>query len=423
MISNNQEIGSKISEKIKLLRECDVVKIVSYIESISVLNSMQPSVILLYCANQDSVGIVKEIRKLKNLDKVPIIFIMDVFVEDLLLYAFDSGIDDFFFLSDPDSIILTRIFLTIQKAVLYKQIETNNDVLIAANIIESSTGLYTKEKTAIVYRKFFEKFCEENIENCVFMYLKPVPIEQKKMSEVKTAKKIKSILRGNDIIGYAKNSGFYIILYNAGITGTQAVLQRIKNNLSAYYDIFATAVEITTDFDKLESCLQKSMKDQLLSGLDFSYVKDISYLDKENIIDEKLNLSEPKKTNPKKNNKDLRNEYFDSLDKIVAPVFYRLQTKASSELPDAEVKFDISETESIFSIKQNDIESNIVITFPAYIKLIVDIKHKEKNKKSSVKRLTFEVDEFSEEKLTSIISDVLQDFSSKVNIDKIYNPE
>ncbi len=415
VISNKQETGAIISEKIRLLRECDVVKVVSYIESISVLNSLQPSIIMLYCSNEDSVNIVSEIRKIKTLDKVPIIFIMDTFVEDMLLYAFDSGIDDFFFLSDPDSIILTRIFLTIQKSVLYKQIETNNDVLAAANIIDKETGVYSKEQTPAIYRKFFDKCCEENMENTVFMYLKPVASEKKRISSQMTAKKIKSILRGNDAIAYGKNLGFYIILYNAGIKGTQTVFNRIKNCFKGSFDVYAAAVEITADFDKLESVLLKALKEQINNGTDFSYVKDIALLDKSAMPSEREEA--------RKKYKDLKKEFFDSLDKIIAPVFYRFQTLAAQELPEADVNYNISSSESIFSIKQKDMQSDVIITFPAYIKLIVDIKHSEKNSSPSVKRLTFEINEFSEEKLTSILRDLISEFNAKQGLSKIYSDE
>ena len=150
IISNDEGTGRKISEKIKLLRDCDTIQIVSYIEAISVLNSTQPSLIMVYCANTDTVGIIKEIRTIKALDKVPIIFVTDSFVEDLLLYAFDNGIDDFFFLTDTDSIILMRILLTLQKSILYKQIDINNEILISADIIDKQTGLY-KNKHHLLY--------------------------------------------------------------------------------------------------------------------------------------------------------------------------------------------------------------------------------------------------------------------------------
>ena len=231
IISNDNKTGIKISEKIKLLRECDTIKIVSYIEAISVLNSTQPSLILVYCSNSDSISIIKEIRTIKALDKVPIIFVMDSLVEDLLMYAFDNGIDDFFFLTDTDSVILMRIFLTLQKAILYKQIDIHSEILISANIIDKQTGIYKKEQAPIALRNFFSKSIEENLENTVFMYLKPIQIDNKRLNMQKIASVVKSIPRGNDIIAYGRSSGFYLILYNAGISGAKSVATRIKNSL------------------------------------------------------------------------------------------------------------------------------------------------------------------------------------------------
>ena len=48
IISNDSKVAEHISNKIKLLRECDEIKIVSVIESISLLNTTQPSLIILY---------------------------------------------------------------------------------------------------------------------------------------------------------------------------------------------------------------------------------------------------------------------------------------------------------------------------------------------------------------------------------------
>ena len=157
IITNKADVGNHIADKIKLLRECDTIKIVSYIESISVLNTTQPSLILIYCSDTDSVSIIKEIRSIKSLDKVPILFITDNLNEEKLFYAFDNGIDDFFFISDPDSIILMRIFLTLQKAVLYKQIDINKEILVSANIVDKQNGIYLKEYNQMFLLNFFIK--------------------------------------------------------------------------------------------------------------------------------------------------------------------------------------------------------------------------------------------------------------------------
>jgi len=415
VISNNEKIGSQISDKIKLLRECDVIRVVNYIESISVLNSTQPSIILVYCSNSDSIGIIKEIRAIKSLDAVPIILIMDSLIEDLLMYAFDNGIDDFFFLNDTDSVILMRIFLTLQKSILYKQIDIHNEILIAADIIDKQTGIYKKEQAPIALRNFFSKSIEENLENTIFMYLKPVSINNKRLNISKIAEVIKSVPRGNDIVAFGRSSGFYLILYNAGIAGAKSVASRIKHSLSDICKVYANAAEITTSFEEMEPVLYQSLKDQISAGKEFNYIYDLTFNETAEIID-------IKDENGKKF-KDFKKEFFENFEKIVAPVFYQMQTSNADAFPEAKIKFDINEKESSFTIKQDNITSELIITYPAYIKLIMDIKHTEDDKTPVIRRLTFDFEDFSAEKLTSILKDVINEFSEKINLSKIYTAE
>ena len=169
IISNDNGISGIINTKIKLLRECDNIQSVNYIETISALNTLQPTLIILYRGKSDSIGIIKEIRKIKSLNKVPIIFVTDKYDEESLFYAFDNGIDDFFFLNDSDAVILIRIFLTLQKSVLYQQIDTNEEILKWENIIDKQTEIYTKDSGARILNKIFAKIKNENNENSVFM--------------------------------------------------------------------------------------------------------------------------------------------------------------------------------------------------------------------------------------------------------------
>ena len=415
IISNNEKKGNNISEKIKLLRECDTIRIVSYIEAISVLNSTQPSLILVYCSSSDSISIIKEIRTIKALDKIPIIFVMDSFVEDLLMYAFDNGIDDFFFLTDTDSIILMRIFLTLQKSILYKQIDIHNEILVSANIIDKQTGIYKKEQAPIALRNFFSKSIEENLENTVFMYIKPLAINNKRLNMQKISSVVKSVPRGNDIIAYGRNSGFYLILYNSGITGAKSVASRIKNSLASICKIYAIAAEITSSFEEMEPILYQSLKDQIATGKEFNYLYDLTFNEAAEVI-------EIRDENGKKF-KDFKKEFFDSFEKIVAPVFYQFQTSNLNSFPNAKIDFTINETESRFSITQDNISSELLITYPTYIKLLMDIKHAEEGKHPDIRRLTYEFEDFSAEKLTLILQDVMNEFSNKLNMNIIHSAE
>ena len=416
IISNDESTGRKVSEKIKLLRECDTIQIVSYIEAISVLNSTQPSLIMVYCANNDSVGIIREIRTIKSLDKVPIIFITDTLVEDLLLYAFDNGIDDFFFLTDTDSVILMRILLTLQKSILYKQIDINNEILISADIIDKQTGLYRKEQAPLALRNFFSKCIEENLENAVFMYLKPVVLDSsKRLNMMKIAQIVKAIPRGNDIVAYGKNNGFYFILYNAGVSGSKSVANRIKNSLSNYCKVYATAAEITKSFEEMEPILLQSLKDQISADKEFNYLYELK-------VDEAAEFIDIKDENGKRF-KDFKKEFFTNFELMVAPVFYQSQTQNEVKFPNAKITTTIKETESSFKISQDNITSELLITYPTYIKLLMDIKHEEEGSSPIIRRLTFDFEDFSSEKLNSILNDVISEFSNKLNMKAIHSAE
>ncbi len=408
IISNDGEIGEKITNKIKLLRECDTIRTVSYIEAISVLNSTQPSIIIVYSSNTDSLGIIKEVRAIKSLDKVPILFVMDNFVEEILMSAFDIGIDDFFFLSDSDSVILMRILLTLQKSVLYKQIDICNEILVTAGIVDKQTGIYKKEQAPLALRNFFSQSMEENLENTTFMYLKPVPLEGKKLSMAHIAHIVKSVPRANDIVAYGKNNGFYLILYNAGIVGAKSVSSRISNLLTNDCKIYAIAAEITASFEEMEPVLCQGLKEQLGTDNDFNYLYDLAF-------NEMARNTDIRDENGKKF-KDFKKEFYDSFEKMVAPVFYQVQTANSDVFPNANIDFSINETESKFSISQDDITSEVIITYPAYIKLIMDIKHTEKTNQPVVRRLTYDFEDFSADKLNSILKDVIQEFSDKLNM-------
>ena len=411
IISNNETAGKQISEKIKLLRECDSVRIVSYIEAISVLNSTQPSIILLYCSKTDSMGIVKEIRAINSLDKVPIIFVMDNLIEDILFYAFDNGIDDFFFMSDPDSIILMRIFLTLQKSVLYKQVDINNQILTAAEILDKNTGIYKKEKAPLALRNFFSKSIEENLEDTVFMYLKPTNITNKRLNMNKIATVVKSIPRGNDIVAYGKGSGFYLILYNSGLQGAKSVAARIRKALANECQIYAIAAEITTSFEEMEPILYQSMKKQITTGLEFNYLYDLT----KNILIDEIEIRDEHG----KKFKDFKKEFYESFEKIVAPVFYQTQATYMNKLKKTDIKFNMTESSSIFTITQGELKSELTITYPTYIKVIIDIKHFSKEENPVIRRLTYDFEDFSEEKLSSILKDVINEFSERQSLTAI----
>ncbi len=406
IITNNKEKGSQISSKIKLLRENDIIKTVSYIECISILNTNKPSLMLLYSEENDSIEIIKEIRGIKNLDNVPIILITDEINEEKLFYAFDNGIDDFLFLNEKDSVILMRILLAIQKSILYKQIEMKQDILITDNVIDKETGLYTKEKAAIVFRKYFSRSMEEDNTNTVFVYIKPVAAGNTLLNNKKISNIIKAIPRGNDIGAYAKESGYYLILFNAGESGANSVVSRIQKEAGENCIIYASAAEINVSFEELEAILYRSIKEQIANEEPYKFIKNIDI--------KKINSDEITDENGK-SFKAFKTDFLNNFEKIVAPIFYQIQNTATEKYKQALISYYINENESIFSIKQNKHKAELKITYPSYIKVIIDIKQIKEEKITDIKRLTYDIEEFSQEILNMLLEDMLNEYSMNLS--------
>lgn len=411
IISDNEQVGNNLVNKIKLLRECDEVQLVSYIEAISVLNSTQPVLILVYSSNAASVGIIKEIRTLKALDKVPIILVMDNFIEDLILYAFDNGADDFCLINDPDSIILMRVILSLQKAILYRQIDFYNEMLSIEGIIDKNSGIFTKDVAPFIMKTFFSKSIEENMKDTVFMCVEPVLKKQSKLAGQNLTQNIESLIkripRENDIIAYGEYSFLYIILFNSGMSGAKSVVQRIQNILSNEYQVYATAAEVTASFEEMEPILTQSLKDQINRGIEFNFLQTLNINESKEVMDIEDETG--------KTFKDFKQEFYSGFEKMVAPVFYHVQSQVLNSFPKSKVSFDITETQSRFTISEDEVKSELCITYPSYVKLLMDIKHTARSNNPKIQRLTFDFEDFSSEKLLSVLQDIIKEFAIQLN--------
>lgn len=393
IIADNEINGGFISGKIKLLRNSDSIQVVTYIESISILNSsLSPDLIIVYCANSYSIGIVKEIRKLKGLNKIPVILVLDYFIEELLLNAFDNGIDDFFFMNDSDSVILMRILFTMRKSMLYRQIELKNNILAISKIFEKESGMYLEEYTPIIFSNIFNNIVEESIKNTVFMCIKPIISPNKKMSFQTAALLIKSVLRNTDIAAYGKDSTFYFILYNSNIEDIKNIFLRMKNLVSPDYQIYANAIEIKSPFESVEKAVLNEIKEQIALGIEFKFLNDLTENSKQ--IDYKENLV-----------RNFKIEFLNELERIVTFAFYQMKVKVLDKFPDLKVNFDITETQSNFEISKGKKKSKLIITYPLYKELFIEIKNAAKSKQHK-----FELEEFSSEKLLEILENMLEIF-------------
>ena len=53
----------------------------------------------------------------------------------------------------------------------------------------------------------------------------------------------------------------------------------------------------------------------------------------------------------------------------------------------------------------------------------MDIKHNEEEKQPEIRRLTFDFEDFSADKLTLILNDVINEFSARLNLNIMHTAE
>ena len=155
------------------------------------------------------------------------------------------------------------------------------------------------------------------------------------------------------------------------------------------------------------------MKAQIKLGVDYNFIK--AQAIKENqktieVIDENG-----------KSFKEFKKEFYKNIEKMFAPVFYQAKTKNEKKFENSKIEYEIKEDESNFRIEEGEIKSELKITYPTYMNLIMDIIEKEGKKKPIIRRRTYEFEDISEEKISEIIDEMLSEYTNRISLNNMLN--
>ncbi len=415
IISNNSNKAEIIRNKIRLLRKTDKIKTVSYLESISILNTYIPKIILLYISKEDSIQIIKEIKTIKALEKVPLIIVTDEINEEILFNGYDFGMDDFITLKDPDSIIIMRILLSLKKSMINKKNQDYEMILKSANIIEKNSNIYTNKYADTVLKYFFKNSKENDNEDMVLMNIKLIPKNKENFNINKIGQLIQTIPRKDDIITYNDENGFYIILYNSNRNGAKAFANRITKTLKEYAYVYINASEATSSFEELKNILRVKIKEQIESNIDFNYFFEADINDY---------IAESTQDNTaKESTKFEKEERYNQLRNIILPVFYHFQTIYMNMYPDIKIKFDTDNELSIFIIEKEKISSKITIRYPNFCKIIIEKTNINNEFKPETQKISYKFEEFNEDILSDILKELFNEFAQRISHNEVVKPE
>lgn len=359
VISEDKIFASSLAAKLLFLRDDDAVSVCTYseVKTCSELNNSQIVLVHEALSKQLTLNLIKELRLNKNLC---IIFLASSYDSNMILSAYDCGIDDFALYTADDFELVTRIVNNIKHNSVKLTANRNVKVLEQLHVIDELTGIYNYKYA----KQIFENIISDED---LFMIVSTSNNFKPKFSTEKIAAAIKTSIRVDDAVSLGKGASFYLLLKKTDINGAIVILNKIKENYGSDFEICAGISSINANsFDKVEQETLQALAGAAATGAEFAIVQE-----KEETLDEWLDIENPKQ----KNYKIFRQMFSKKLEKVITPVFYSLQKAWEEKLFNTEIIQCVNSEQCVFRLKNKSCDSTLRIIYPGFTKIIISITH------------------------------------------------
>lgn len=422
IVSDKQELINQISQKLVLLRNLDKIKSCSIDEALSVFVNANPNVIILHCDNNNirSINLIKQIRADETYKNLPILLLNENCSREVIIEAFDSGINDVLFMPIVDYELLIRVIWCLQKNELNLNIESRVNFLKTLGVVENESEIYSAKycddflKNEIAQsRKYRQKAC--------ILLVAP----DKKYPNQKSAKEfidvIKSAIRINDSIITCAEDKYYIYLQKTKLNGAYSVFERINNTLGIDAGANAGVVEVHNQkfediVDALGAALEKANENtnSLIVASDFYAPEEGSTL----IINNEDYGEEQAAAAPQsafdKNSIKLFNQAFNRKVKVVIePVFKKYETLLNHKKPDYEVTTHTG-AKSVFSVNFGETSAALALEYDGLEHVLIRLVLIQDGQRKLFETQTVDFTILNYKQISSILSELLSKFSALV---------
>jgi len=394
LISDNEKLSESLASKIILLRNTDCVVTSNYKNALRNLSILIPDIVLLHenVSKEQTIDIISEFKNEKK--NLSIILLVDRYDSEFILKAYDAGITDFCVSSADDFELVIRVINNIKTALIKNELSRNNKLLIQTGIIDELSGFYGY------------KFCREVFDNeintqmldeGVFMILSPSQESKDSFSYDRTCEAIKNSVRKDDIVSLGKGAKFYILLPKTNFEGAFVVLNKIKEYYGEGFPLKAGISNIyKKTFDELEQETLKALSEAMYSQNEYVMVES-----KEETLDSWLEEAN------EKNYKIFKQIFNKKMEKVIAPVFFRLQKTYEEKLLDT--KIEQYPEEGIFHLKNKKQDSKLRIIYPGFAKIIIQITHEGFDSPEN-SEISLPLTHVTQKELIKIIEDFIKQF-------------
>lgn len=400
LISEDENATELILNKLVLLRDNDKITKCNCKETKKALQNSLYCVVLLYADIKEQELIFKTIKTIKETKPdSEIILIPNDINTELILKAYDAGIYDYVPI-DAESFDFVIKTINCYKLRTLKNIEQRNEkFLYQQGVIDEKTNLY---KCNYLKDIFIDIADDLRIQNGIFSILTLNDKNKTKISTNRLAGIIKTTVRGDDIIATARGGKFYLILPNIDLEGTKKLIQKIQTKMGEEFKIHAGMSKIgIQSFETLDKITQDSLKSAIQNDEMTVSLSEVTGMQNGWLEDE----DQPRH----KDFKLFKVAFTNKMKNVIEPIFFRFQKECETKLTNTQVSQYANNIESVFSLKNETLHSELVIRFNGYAKFKIEINHSGLDSAENTK-LEIPLSQLTDKELTKLLKQLKQEY-------------
>ena len=397
LISDDKEFLTTAEQKLIFLRNSDAVVCSDY-KNAEINVELSAANIILIHENSDKRKTLEIINSLKENPGLTLMLVVNDYDKEFILQVYDAGMDDFILAVDDDFEYVIRVVNNIKYKSLKFDDFRNIKLLMQLNVIDKVTGLYNYQYASqVIENVIFDNLLDSG----VFLAVSPAEECKINFSFEKLADAIKHSVRIDDVVTLAQGAKFYILLPKTEFNGALAVLNKINENYGENFKICAGISSIENrSFKEMESASLHALSDALATHAAYIFAEN-----KPDTLDEWL---ENENEEPK-NYKIFRQVFNKKMDKVIAPVFYRLQKKWEEKLFKTKIEQYTNEEECVFHLKNDRQDSMLRIVYPGFSKIIIYVNHEGLDSPEN-NEIHLALNKISQKELVEIVENFIKEF-------------
>lgn len=398
LICDDENFAKIIEGKLFFLRNNDKICKSSYKEALNDINinPIQTIIIRENKLESETLDLISNIRE--NFD-TPIILVSKNCGQEFILSAYDAGINDFVSEEVSDYELVLRVISSIKYNSLNLKNNRYKKILEQLKVIDNITGVYSYNYAKQVIENYIDL---DLISDGSFMIISPSNEGKLTFSAEKLKNAIKSSIRIDDILTLGNSINFYIFLPNTDMNGAVVVYNKIKNILD--FDICAGITDISgKTFEQIERESIKALSEAMIHNKEYTLTQNYKEETLDDWIDDKGS----------QNYKIFKQMFNKKLEKVISPVFYRLQNTYEEKLFNTEIEQYITEDQCIFSLKNKNGNAFLKIIYPGFAKITILISYEGLDSPEN-REIKLPLAHITQKGLVKIIEDFIKEYKENV---------